>query len=153
KFETDINAALELSPHRVQVRPKPGYLRASLNVWATLRQHKQLCFRDVQMPDQEFALGAQQSDCEGSRTVGRMCFVAEQFARNLQVDDGGVVGRRAPRTPAGRKIDGNDPLALYLARNSGDAAVQLVGDDVELLARLVRSHVSCQRHADTKMQG
>src|SRR5262245_42114948 len=76
KIETDINAALELSPHSVQVRPKPGRLRASLNVRAILRQHEQLRFRDVQMPDQKFALGAQQTDREGSRTVARMCFVA-----------------------------------------------------------------------------
>ena len=37
KIETGTNAARELAPHRVQVRPKPGHLRASLHVRATLR--------------------------------------------------------------------------------------------------------------------
>ena len=103
------------------------------------------------MPDQEFALGAQQGDREGRRAAARMCFVSEQLARDLEVDDGGIVGRGGPCTLAGRKIDGNDPLTLDLARNSFDAAVELVGNDVKLLARFVRSYLPCQRHADAKM--
>ena len=50
-------------------------LRASLNVRATLRQHHQLRFRDVQVPDQEFTLGAQQADREGRRAAARMCLL------------------------------------------------------------------------------
>src|SRR5215831_8417335 len=69
KLETDLNAAVTLPACRVQVRPKPGDLRPGLNIRAILRQHQQLRFRTVQMPDEKFALGAQQSDREGSRAA------------------------------------------------------------------------------------
>ena len=142
KLETDIDAAFELSPYRIQVYLKPRHLCAGLNVRAALRQNHQLCFRVVQMSDQKFALGTKQRDREGSWAVGRMCSVPKQLVRNLQIGDGGVVCGRSPRPLASRKIDGNDPLTFDFARNRADAAVKLVGDDVEPLARVVRRYLS-----------
>jgi len=104
------------------------------------------------VPDQKFALGALQGDREGGQAAARVCFLPEQRACNLQIGDGGIVGRRLPRTLASGKIDGNDPLPLDLVGNSGDATVELVGNDVKLIAPLERGYASCQRHADAKMQ-
>src|SRR5580704_12210596 len=104
------------------------------------------------MAGQELALGAQQGDCEGSRAATRMCLIPEQLARDFQVGDRGIAGHCGPRTPASSEIDGNDRFPLSSARRGADATVQLVGDDVDFLAHRFRSYVSCEGHANTKMQ-
>ena len=142
----------ELPSHRIKVRQQPGHVCAGLNVWVISRQHQQPCFRIVHMTDQEFAFGAQQSDGECGRAAARVCFIAEQLVRNLQIGDGSIVGGRGTRAPSGGKIDENDFLPFGLARYSGQAAVQLVGNNVKVFTRSFGSRPSCQGHADPKMQ-
>src|SRR5262249_37284250 len=128
KGETDLNGALEMTPGGVELRSKSGDIGARLNVRTALREDQQLRLRDVQMPDQEFALGVKRCDRERGPAAARMGVFSEQPARDLKVSYSGMVGGRIPCALAGSEVDGNDLFSFGLYCRGGDAAVQLVGN-------------------------